>query len=64
MICGICKEREGERLTSYNDLECQCWICQPYRCGPCKELPDIVKYNPLHQLPRRREAVEATRNKS
>ncbi len=43
MICGICKEREGERITlcfSKEDgttAECECYACQPHRCKDCIE---------------------------
>jgi hypothetical protein len=73
MICGICKEREGEALTfcvikDGSTIECQCSDCQPYRCKDCQEFwgqsvsVDGVK-RPMHDKPQRRDAVMATKEK-
>ncbi len=66
MICGICKRREGDPILFTDG--CQCYICRPIRCKPCREfwgdssLADGVE-RPVHRKPRRREAVLATRAK-
>ncbi len=74
MICGICKEREGERITlcfSKEDgttAECECYACQPHRCKDCIEFwgkspsTDGVA-RPMHKKPQRRKAVLATRRR-
>ncbi len=72
MICGICNEKEGEALTFHlvkldgTTAECLCHVCQPHRCKDCQEVwgkkanVDGVD-RPMHEKPRRREAVLATR---
>ncbi len=70
MICGICRERKGKPLCFItvdddgNPTECVCHICHPHRCEECQETwgKDPGPITP-HKLPRRREAVLATRKK-
>ena len=65
MLCGVCREREGETLpTRDGKVRCQCYICTSVRCVPCQEVWGSYS-GPIapHGVPRRREAILATRRK-
>jgi hypothetical protein len=61
VTCSIC----GDDFPRSTEDLCKCWRCRSVRCGWCRDSVDYVigNFALRHKVPRRREAVLATRSK-
>ena len=55
IICYVCRRACSEPAKD----RCMCWRCEPFCCEECRGSMYMLDYP--HKVPRRREAVLATR---